>query len=68
MKKLILDTNIIDKCYELNITKSFFNDLGFEIWIPTFVKNEVENSKKTELIKTLEDLDYTKTGFFGFFR
>ncbi|OCL94301.1 PIN domain-containing protein [Arcobacter porcinus] len=66
MKKLILDTNIIDKCYELNITKSFFNDLGFEIWIPTFVKNEVENSKKTELIKTLEDLDYTKTGFFGF--
>jgi len=66
MYKLVLDSNIINKCYQLNLTKDFFDSLKVEIWTPTYVKNEVLSSEKEYLIDTLEKLDYKITGFFGF--
>ncbi len=66
MKKLVLDSNIINFCQELDLNKKFFNELGFEIWIPTYVINEVQASNKEELINILNDLKYNPTGFFGF--
>ncbi len=66
MYKLVLDSNIINKCNELNLTKDFFDSLRLEIWIPTYVKNEILDSKKEILIDTLEKLEYKITGFFGF--
>lgn len=66
MYKLVLDSNIINKCNQLNLTKDFFDSLKVEIWTPTYVKNEVLSSEKEYLIDTLEKLDYKITGFFGF--
>lgn len=66
MYKLVLDSNIINKCNELNLTKDFFDSLRLEIWIPTYVKNEILDSRKEILIDTLEKLEYKMTGFFGF--
>lgn len=66
MIKLVLDSNVINRCCELNLTKNFFDNLGCEIWIPTHVKNEVIASQKEELIEKLKELRDEETGFFGF--
>ncbi len=64
MIKLVLDTNIIDRCYALNLTREFFDNLGCEIWVPTYVKNEIFASKNKKLIAKLEELRHEETGFF----
>lgn len=66
IKKLVLDSNIINRCNDLGLTKSFFDELDFEIWIPTYVRNEVLDSKKNDLIKKLKELTKGEIGFFGF--
>ncbi|PLY11132.1 MAG: hypothetical protein C0626_00765 [Arcobacter sp.] len=66
MNKLVFDSNIIDYCCELSLRKSFFEKLDIEIWVPTYVKNEIFNSKKEKLINKLLEIEFKKIGFFGF--
>ncbi|WP_375724088.1 hypothetical protein [Arcobacter sp. KX21116] len=66
MNRLVIDSNIIDYCSELGLTKSFFENLDIEIWVPTYVKNEILNSKKEKLINKLSEIEFKRIGFFGF--
>ena len=66
MNKLVLDSNIIDYCYDLKLTKNFFEKLGLEIWVPTHVRNEIKKSGKEDLINKLNEIESSQTGFFGF--
>ena len=64
MNKLVLDSNIIDYCYDLKLTKNFFEKLGLEIWVPTHVRNEIKKSGKEDLINKLTQLSHIKPNSF----
>ena len=65
-KKLVLDSNIINYCLELELENDFFSSIGCQVWIPTHVKNEILNSQNNDLINKLEEIEFRETGFFGF--
>lgn len=66
MYKLVIDTNVLDYFVESDITKDFFNDLNIDVLIPTYVEQEILDSKKNLLIQKLHEIKEKKIGFFGF--